>query len=89
MTLIGRRGKNRYPIKSDSIAFCFTEDRETWISTLDGKEYMVSSNLDQLENTLVTGTFFRANRKVQLKYSKLNVSFGRFMSVGKMVFLSL
>lgn len=62
-TLIGRRGKNRYPIKSNSIAFCFREDRETWISTLDGKEYMVSSNLDELENTLATSTFFRANRK--------------------------
>lgn len=62
-TIIGRRGKNRYPIKSDTIAYCFTEERETWILTINGKEYLVPSNLDQLENTLDNNTFFRTNRK--------------------------
>jgi len=62
-TIIGRRGKNRYPIKSNTIAYCFTEERETWILTIDGKEYLVPSNLDQLENKLNNNTFFRTNRK--------------------------
>lgn len=61
--LIGRRGKNRYPIQSDSIAYCFTENRETWLLTTDGKEYLLSYNLDQLEQMLDSSTFFRTNRK--------------------------
>ena len=62
-TIIGRRGKNRYPIQSDSIAYCFTEERSTWILTIDGKEYLIPTNLDQLEDTLSSNSFFRANRK--------------------------
>ena len=62
-TIIGRRGKNRYPIQSDKIAYCFTEERETWILTEDGKEFIISDNLDQLESILCAHTFFRTNRK--------------------------
>ena len=62
-TIIGRRGKNRYPIKSDSIAYCYTENRETWLLTVEGKEYLINYNLDQLEQLLDAATFYRANRK--------------------------
>lgn len=62
-TIIGRRGKNRYPIKSKNIAYCFTENRETWLLTTDGKEYLVAYTLDQLEELLGTRSFFRTNRK--------------------------
>ena len=62
-TIIGRRGKNRYPIQSDSIAYCYTENRETWLLTKEGKEYLVTYNMDQLEQLLDNTTFFRTNRK--------------------------
>ena len=63
ITIIGRRGKNRYPIQSDSIAYCFTENRETWLLTIEGKEYLIPYNMDQLEQLLEGGAFFRTNRK--------------------------
>ncbi len=62
--LIGRRGKNHYPIKTDHIAYCFVEARETWIRTFEGKEYLVQKTLERLEEVLNPKNFFRANRKI-------------------------
>ena len=63
-TFICKRGKNRYPVKTDDIACFFAEDRETWVLTLENKEFLVAQSLEQLEASLNPEHFFRANRKV-------------------------
>ncbi len=63
-TFICKRGKSRYPIKADQIAYFFTEDRDTWVRTFDGKEFNIPVNLDHLGHQLNPNTFFRANRKL-------------------------
>lgn len=62
-TIIGKRGKNRYPVKTNSIAYCFTENRDTWLLTTDGKEFLAPYNMDQLEQLLGKSNFFRTNRQ--------------------------
>ena len=63
-TLICRRGKNQYPIKTDQIVYFYFEDRTTWVKTVDDHDFHLSKTLDELENTLNPLIFFRANRKV-------------------------
>ncbi|MFT5166017.1 MAG: two-component system response regulator LytT [Saprospiraceae bacterium] len=61
---ICKRGKSRYPIKTEQIAYFHTEDRDTWVRTYEGKEFNISSTLDLLEKQLDPKYFFRANRKL-------------------------
>ncbi len=63
-SLLGTRGKSRYPIPVKDIAFCYTENRDTWCLTDDDREYLVRLNLDQLEAALDSADFFRLNRQI-------------------------
>ena len=64
LTFIGRRGKSRYPIQIDQIAYFYAEERETWAKTFKGMDYQILKTLEQLAEALNSQTFFRANRKV-------------------------
>ena len=64
LIFICKRGKSRYPIKAEQIAYFHTEDRDTWVRTFEGKEFNISTTLDELEKQLDPKQFFRANRKL-------------------------
>ncbi len=61
---ICKRGKNRYPVKTDQIAYFYSEDRDVWVKTFEGKEFNISVTLDQLDKQVDPQHFFRANRKL-------------------------
>lgn len=63
-SFIGRIGKNHYPLLVENIAYCYIEERETWIMTKSGKEYTLAKTMEQLGDLLSPDDFFRANRRL-------------------------
>lgn len=51
-------------IPAKEIAYCFTDQGNTWVATTDGKKYHVSYNLEKMEAMLDPKLFFRINRKL-------------------------
>jgi two-component system, LytTR family, response regulator LytT len=55
-------GDKIMPIKLEGIAFFYIENENVYVYTLDAKKYLVSKNLDALEEQF-TPQFFRVNRQ--------------------------
>lgn len=51
-------------INAKEIAYCFTDQGNTWVVTTDGKKYHVDYNLEKMESMLDPKLFFRINRKL-------------------------
>ena len=77
--IIVRRGKTFEVILIRDIAFCYTEDRLTWIVDRNGHRYLSDSPLAELEHLLEAGNFFRANRQylINLEFIKSFRSYER------------
>ncbi len=58
-----RAGKKFYQISSDKIAYIHTQSKVNFITTVDGKQYVVDEYLDELERMLDPSLFFRVNRQ--------------------------
>lgn len=52
------------PIHADEIAYFFAEDKAVFLVTSDGKRYLISHVLEELEQKLDPMVFFRVNRQV-------------------------
>lgn len=50
-------------VKVEDIAYCFSEDKTSFLVTLENKKYPVDYSLNQLEKELNPVFFFRINRK--------------------------
>ena len=51
------------PIKTEEIAYFYTEDKVIFLKTKSGKRYFMQESLDELERQLNPEQFFRANRQ--------------------------
>lgn len=60
--LIGK-GDRILPIPVDSIAYVYSSNRRTTITTIDGKTYDYNKSLDRTMTQLEESTFFRANKQ--------------------------
>jgi DNA-binding LytR/AlgR family response regulator len=61
--IIVRKGIEFQSIQLDEVAYFYTEQKLTFVVTMDNKKYMVDRNLKELEEELDTKKFYRANRK--------------------------
>ena len=77
--MIVRRGKTFEVIFIRDIAFCYTEERLTWIVDRNGHRYLSDAPLVELEELLDAGNFFRANRQyvINLEFIKSFRSYER------------
>ncbi|HZW63716.1 MAG TPA: LytTR family DNA-binding domain-containing protein [Flavobacteriaceae bacterium] len=50
-------------IPVDEIECFYSENKGTYAATIEGRNYLLDTTLEQLENELHPGTFFRVNRK--------------------------
>lgn len=56
-------GTNFLSIKTEDVAYFFTEYKLVFLVTVLGKKYLVEKNLTELEGELNAANFFRLNRK--------------------------
>jgi two-component system, LytTR family, response regulator LytT len=57
------RGSKMLPVMYEEIAFIFSENKLTYVTTRDGKSYIKNRSLDELEALLPRHLFFRINRQ--------------------------
>ncbi len=61
--LVVKKGTNYYVMKTDEVAFIYTESRVVFLIDKTGERYIVEKNLSELELELPDRQFFRVNRK--------------------------
>ena len=65
-------GQHLIPVDVSDVAYCYSEDGVTFLKDHQGKRFTLSESLDQLEEDLDPGRFFRANRKFILSADSVN-----------------
>jgi len=79
--------KNRFLVKqanlliskpASEIAFAYTRERNHYIKTTSGIDYMIDNNLEELEEQLDPNDFFRVNRQFIVRYSAIDQVFPWF-----------
>lgn len=58
-----RLGQHLKIVNTDEIECFYSENKGTYLATTDGRNYLLDSTLEQLENELEPKTFFRVSRK--------------------------
>jgi two-component system LytT family response regulator len=61
--LIVRKGTEHIALRLEEIVLFYTENKVVYALDNDGKKYLADHNLSELELTLDTASFFRANRQ--------------------------
>ena len=61
--LVVKKGTNYYVMKTDEVAFIYTESRVVFLIDKTGERYIIEKNLSELELELPGRQFFRVNRK--------------------------
>jgi DNA-binding LytR/AlgR family response regulator len=61
--LIVKKGTSYYVMKTDEVAFIYTESRVVFLIDKTGERYIIEKNLSELELELPGRQFFRVNRK--------------------------
>lgn len=79
--------KNRFLVKqanlliskpTSDIAFAYTRERNHYVKTTAGVDYMIDNNLEELEEQLDPNDFFRVNRQFIVRYSAIDQVFPWF-----------
>lgn len=68
--LVQHRGKY-LPINTNDIAFFSTEHENVWLTKMSGEKYATNQTLDDLEKTLDTFQFYRANRQFIVNFDAI------------------
>ncbi len=66
-----RIGQHLKMIPADDITCFFSENKGTYLRTSEGRNYLLETTLDNLEDELCTKTFFRVNRKFYLNINHI------------------
>jgi len=74
-----RKGIEYISIRTDDVAYIFTENKLSFIVSTQGQRYMVDKPLSELETDLDPKLFFRANRSYILRYEAVT----KFKPFGK------
>ena len=59
-------------IQVNDICYFFTHDKMTYIVAKDGKKYPIDHTLEEIDNLLDPGSFFRINRKYVIHIEAVN-----------------
>lgn len=73
-----KRGQRLLSVTTDDVAIIFTREKIHYLKTFDETEYIIGSNLDELEVQLDPSMFFRANRQFIINYKAINSVFSWF-----------
>lgn len=69
--LIGQRGRSKYPIREEEVAYFYTQNRIVWVVKKDNTKYIINKTLERLEAILNSQQFFRVNRKMIIRIDTL------------------
>jgi DNA-binding LytR/AlgR family response regulator len=64
--LVVKLGRREVVVPYQEIRCCYSADKETYLLTLDDKQYLLDQSLDRLTEQLPATLFFRANRQFLL-----------------------
>ena len=70
-----RYGEHIKTINTNDIAYFYTEDKVNFITSMDGRRYIIDFNLDNLESMLEPKTFFRINRQFIISINAIDEMF--------------
>jgi len=73
-----KKGTRYLSINVKDVAYCYTKSRVHYIKTHDGSDYIIESNLDELEQQLDPADFFRASRQVIVRFDAIDNAFAWF-----------
>ncbi len=62
--LVVRKGKKSIVIEPKEIAYFLVEDHLTYLFTFDGRQFVLSKSLSQIEEEVSSSIFFRINRQM-------------------------
>jgi DNA-binding LytR/AlgR family response regulator len=69
---IVKYGDHIKTIAADEVAYFFTEDKVNFLTTHEGRRFVIDLNLDQLESMLDPEMFFRINRQYIISISSIS-----------------
>src|SRR5690606_20112090 len=58
-------------ISIDEIECFYSENKGTYLHTIDGRNYLLDQSLEQLENELAPQEYFRVNRKFSISINAI------------------
>ena len=70
-----RYGEHIKTINTDEIAYFYTEDKVNFLTSFDGRRYIIDFNLDSLESMLDPKLFFRINRQFIISINAIDEMF--------------
>ncbi len=81
-----RIGDKYIIIKAEDIAYFFSQEKTSYLMTLDGKQYVYDKSLDMVESLLDPAMFFRVNRAYIANINAITVIFRHFSGRLKLQF---
>lgn len=72
---IVRYGDHIKTIQTNEIAYFYTEDKVTFLTTFEGRRFAIDFNLDSLESQLEPKSFFRINRQFLISINSISEMF--------------
>ena len=69
---IVRLNERIVPVKTEQIAYFFSEDKSNYLVTFDGERYLIDSTMDSILEDLDPKAFFRINRGCILSLSSID-----------------
>ena len=69
---ISRTGDKIIAIATEDVAYAYSENKATWLKSFEGKNYLVDFSLEQLEDLLDPGEFFRLNRQYISRFEAID-----------------
>lgn len=73
-----KKGTRFFSINAADVAHVYTRERVQYIKTFDGKDYILDTNLDELEKQLNPRDFFRVNRQFIVNHSAVEQALAWF-----------
>lgn len=67
-TFIVSAGTKNIPLTVEDVSYFFRAHDVNYLRTVDGKDYMISQSLDEVQQQVDTRQFFRANRQILVTF---------------------
>ncbi|MBO9731547.1 MAG: response regulator transcription factor [Chitinophaga sp.] len=71
-------GSRLYSVNVGEVAFIYTRERQHYLKTFTGHDYLIDNNLDELEMQLDPACFFRVNRQFIIHHPAIDQVFAWF-----------
>lgn len=59
-------------IKTEAVAYFFSEEKNTFLTTMDKTTFSIDLSLDKIEQEICPGQFFRVNRQMIVNFDAIN-----------------